>query len=66
MKKIKIYDRGEMLQMYLDYFNDFLTVERFAAYYGISEEFAREVIEIGRETLNNQLYEGKYVIVRTQ
>lgn len=63
---IKVYDRGEILQMYLDWFNNFLTVPRFAEYYGISEEFANEVIETGRETLNNQLHEGKFIAVRVK
>lgn len=53
--------------MYLDYFNNFLTVARFAEYYGITEDFATNtVIPVGRETLNNQLYNGTRVSVRKQ
>ena len=35
-------------QMYLDYFNSFLTVERFADYYSLSMEQAQEIINKGR------------------
>ena len=34
--------------MYLDYINNFLTVERFAEYYDISEDEANDIIELGR------------------
>ena len=65
-ESVHIYDRGELLQMYLDWFNNFLTIGRFAEYYGISEEFAEQVvIPVGRDTLNGQLHEGKFVEVRT-
>lgn len=36
-------------EAYLDYVNNFLTVERFAEYYGISEELARLLISEMRE-----------------
>lgn len=62
---IHVYDRGELEQMYLDWFNNFLTIPRFSAYYEISEEFAENVvIPVGRETLNNQLNETKFIKVR--
>lgn len=34
--------------LFLDYFNNFLTVERFAEYYGLTVTKARRVIRIGR------------------
>ena len=34
-------------EMYLDYVNNFLTVEKFAEHYGITEEKANEIIEEG-------------------
>ena len=34
--------------MYLDYFNNFLTVERFAKHYGLCMEQANEIINKGR------------------
>jgi hypothetical protein len=41
--------------MYLDYFNNFLTVGAFADYYGISDEEAEFVIEVGRKLNNKEL-----------
>ena len=38
----------ELEKMYLDYFNNFLTVRRFAEYYGISVKEANEIINLGR------------------
>tara|TARA_R100000655_G_scaffold1110_1_gene4415 strand:+ start:2519 stop:2656 length:138 start_codon:yes stop_codon:yes gene_type:complete len=38
----------ELEKMYLDYVNNFLTVTRFAEYYGISETEANEIINLGR------------------
>ena len=34
--------------MYLDYFNNFLTVDTFAEHYGLSMEQANEIINKGR------------------
>lgn len=64
-KTIRIYDRGEILSMYLDWFNNFLTIPRFSEYYGITEEFAERVIlPVGRDTLNSQLHEGMFIKVK--
>jgi hypothetical protein len=38
-----------MITMYLDYVNNFLTVERFANYYGLTIKGAKSVIENGRK-----------------
>ena len=35
-------------ELYLDYFNNFLTVKCFAEYYGMTEDIAEMVINIGR------------------
>ncbi len=35
--------------MYLDYVNNFITIERFADYYSLSLDKAYRVIRIGRE-----------------
>ena len=35
--------------MYLDYFNNFLSVSCFAQYYGITETQAERVINLGRK-----------------
>ena len=41
-------------EMYLDYFNNFVTVERFAEYYGITETEAFAVIEAGKRIHNQK------------
>lgn len=38
--------------LFLDYFNNFLTVDRFAEYYGLDVKIANEVIYLGR-VVNN-------------
>jgi hypothetical protein len=45
--KTYAYDKYE--ELYLDYVNNFLTVARFAEYYGMSGDYANHVIEIGRK-----------------
>ena len=51
----------ELNEIYVEYYNDFLTVERFASYKGWSLCFAKQVINSGRkinhnQTLLNELY----------
>lgn len=41
--------RAALIAMYLDWRNNFLTVERFAEYYGIDEDKAERVIFLGRK-----------------
>lgn len=40
--------KTKLANMFLDWFNNFLTIERFASYYEVDEEKARRIIEIGR------------------
>ncbi len=50
-KKIDAYDIQpvEALQViFLDWFNNFLTVDRFAEHYGMTPDAASELIESGR------------------
>ena len=49
----KTYRYDKYVELYLDYVNNFLTVERFAEYYNMSVDYANHVIEIGRK-LNNK------------
>jgi hypothetical protein len=44
-------------EIYLDWVNNFLTVQRFAEYYGISEDFAIELIGEGRRLHENAVQE---------
>ena len=39
----------DLEDLYLDWFNNFLTVDRFAEYYGMTAEKASRVINIGRK-----------------
>jgi hypothetical protein len=48
----KVYPYSEWPDLYLDWFNNFLTVERFAEYYGMTEEHAKEIIFTGNKTDN--------------
>lgn len=41
--------RAEIERLYLFYFNDFLTIARFAEYHNISEELAEKILRIGRK-----------------
>ena len=40
--------KNKIETLYLDWFNNFLTVERFAEYYGMPVDKAHKVIRIGR------------------
>lgn len=44
-----------IIDMYIEYVNNFLTVERFASYYGISEDMANAIINDGRKYANGDL-----------
>lgn len=43
------YTNDEIADMYLDYFNNFISIIRFSNYYGLSEEDGNLVIEEGRK-----------------
>jgi hypothetical protein len=47
-------EQRKLESIYLDWVNNFLTLERFAEVYGISKEDANTLIEIGRK-LNEEL-----------
>lgn len=42
-----------ILDMYLDYVNNFLTVEKFAEHYNITENLAKAIINAGKILNNN-------------
>lgn len=48
----KVYEKEKWPEIYLDWFNNFLTIQHFAYYYDISREHANEIIEMGRKTDN--------------
>ncbi len=39
----------KLIELYLDYWNNFLSVSRFAEYYSLEEDDANLIIEIGRK-----------------
>jgi hypothetical protein len=51
--KLLSFSSQDVVKMYLDYFNNFLTVERFAEYYNLSISDAKTVIYAGRNIHNN-------------
>ena len=42
--KLNTY-QGQLHDMYLEYINNFLTIEKFAKYYGLSVDFAKALIK---------------------
>jgi len=48
----KVYPSTKWPELYLDWFNNFLTVEKFAEYYGMTEEHAQEIVTVGIATDN--------------
>jgi transposase-like protein len=53
------YSKEETAELYRDYFNNFLTVKRFAEYYGMREQTARYIITFGRIAHEENINEGK-------
>lgn len=50
---MNIINQSKMQELYIDYWNNFLTISRFAEYYSISESLARIVIRKGKAALYN-------------
>ena len=56
----------ELNESYVEFFNDFLTIDRYAAYKGWSLFFAKQVIKAGRkinhnQNLLNELYNSLFI-----
>ena len=51
-----VYHASKWHEMYLDWVDNFLTVERFAEYYNMTQEHAEEIIRVGRIYNNNRSY----------
>lgn len=52
MNQIKL--AKELNELYVEYYNDFLTVECFARYKGFRLDFAKAIIDAGRKINHNQ------------
>ena len=50
------YTSTQIESMYIEFFNDFLSIERFAEYYNLSVTDADEIIKQGR-TINQREHE---------
>jgi hypothetical protein len=48
MKQIK-YLRDNLADLYLDWVNNFLTIERFAEYYGLDKDDARDLLVLSKK-----------------
>lgn len=42
--------------LYIEYINDFLTVEKFAAYHGTPVEEMQKLVDLGRHINHNELW----------
>jgi hypothetical protein len=49
MKRANKLNRQRIENMYIDYFNNFLSIQRFADHYDLEIETAYRIIDIGRE-----------------
>lgn len=50
--------KAKIIEMALDWYNNFLTVGAFADYYHIDDERAARIIDIGKRLLNRQHSRG--------
>lgn len=50
--------RQQLADLYLEWVNDWITVECFAEYYGLTEEQAKTVIELGRQIHEENVVAG--------
>ena len=48
--KNTIYLRDYLADLYLDWVNNFLSIERFAEYYGLDDDDARALLEIAKKS----------------
>jgi hypothetical protein len=49
----------QLQNMFLEYINNFLTVARFAEYYGFTESEAKQLIDLGHEVHERLVAEYK-------
>ena len=46
--------REQLINIYLDYCNNYLTIEKFADHNGLTESQAEKLIEIARDVFNSE------------
>lgn len=49
--------KNELIEIYLDWVNNFLSPEGFADYYGLTEEQARTLIDLSRSIYEDSIAE---------
>lgn len=47
--------RENLIDVYLDWLNNFVTIPAFADYYGLSEEESKKVIDLGKKIHERRL-----------
>lgn len=47
--------RKNLIDVYLDWVNNFITIPAFADYYGVSESEAKAIIDLGRKLHDEHL-----------
>lgn len=58
MYLIEMYIKEKYIKMYLDYVNNFTTVQGFAYYYNITTEKAKNIINVGKNFHENNIFES--------
>lgn len=52
--KLETFDQDQIESFYLEYFNNFLTIDRFAEYYNFTRYEASRILDIGKEINHNK------------
>jgi hypothetical protein len=60
MKKT-IFLRDYLADLYLDWVNNFLSIERFAEYYGLDEDDAKALLEIAKKSHEQRVEYSKFL-----
>ena len=60
MKNI-IYLRDYLADLYLNWVNNFLTIEVFAEYYGLDEEDARDLLKLAKKSHEQRVEYSKFL-----
>jgi len=59
--KNTIYLRDYLADLYLDWVNNFLTIERFAEYYGLDDDDAKALLEIAKKSHEQRVEYSKFL-----
>jgi hypothetical protein len=59
--KNTIYLRDYLADLYLDWVNNFLSIERFAEYYGLDDDDAKALLEIAKKSHEQRVEYSKFL-----